>query len=278
MSTGSHRSLILVVSLLLLLVAMGGCSESGPPYEVEMEVVSGDGTRDVTVWAPAADGSRPVVYAVPGIENTAEGDLGVLATELARHGVVVFGTNVEWQSHQRDIECGYRFTRDHAEDYGGDLTQPVAMVGYHQGAADALIHGLNSDAFSPEGTVNVEVGCPPAVARPEIVVAIGGCHVTFLEVEGRVPFWDNKDAQIALVSGANDDVCLSQESLVAQTVLQDAGYNVSYVEVPDANHWEVVFHDRAYGSWKTLETDNPAGQATVETILTAIGIEQQATE
>ena len=277
MSIVSGRSPILVVGLFMLAVALGGCGESGPPYEVGVEVVSGDGTREVTVWSPDADGSWPVVYAVPGIENTAEGDLGVLATELASHGVVVFGTNVEWQSHQRDIECGYRFARDHAEDYGGDLSQPVTMVGYKEGAADAIIHGLNSDAFSHEGTAAVDVACPPGVPRPEIIVPIGGCHVTFLEIEGRVRYWDNKDAEIILVSGADDDVCVPQESITAQSVLQGAGYDVSYVEVPDANHWEVVFHDRSYGSFKTLETDDPAGQATVETILTAIGVEQQAT-
>mgnify|MGYP001828146006 CR=1 FL=1 len=278
MSTGSGRSLIRVVSLVVLLIAVGGCSESGPPYEVESEVVVGDGTRDVTVWSPVADGSWPVVYAVPGSGGSAEGDLGVLATELASHGVVVFGTDVVSSSHQRDIECGYRFTRDHADDYGGDVTQPVTMVGYSVGAADALIHGLNSDAFSPESTNPVDVACPPGAPRPEIIVSISGCHVTFTGVEGRVRYWDNKDADITLVSGADDDVCRSKESIEAQAVLRAAGYNASYVEIPDANHWEVVFHDLSYGSFKTLETDNPAGQATVETILTAIGVEQQATE
>lgn len=269
-----NRKLILSVVVAALVVAIGGCSESGPPYEVEVEVVSGDGTRDVTVWSPKADGSWPVAYAMPGSGGSAERDLGVLATELASHGMVVFGSDFVTSSHQKDLECGYRFARDHAENYGGDLAQPVTMVGYSVGAADVLLHGLNAAAFGPEGTV--DVACPPGVPRPDIIISISGCHVSFTDVEGRVRYWDSKDAEIVLVSGADDDVCRSQESITAQTVLQGAGYDASYVEIPGANHWEVVFHDLAYGSYKALESDDPAGQATIETILTAIGVKNES--
>lgn len=243
------------------------CGDSGPPFAVTEETVSGPGTAEMTVWAPDADGSWPIIYAIPGSGGSATRDLDVIANELAKHGVVVVGTDFR---NENDVECGYRFAREVAVDYNGDISQPVTILGYSAGATGAVIHGLSEESFGPDSIL--DVGCPPGVVRPEIIVSINGCHTGTTNIEGRVRFWGNQDARILVISGANDEVCGTVQSEQAQTALQDAGYDVSLVEIPDANHWEVIFHDMAYGTYSTLETDNPSGQATVQAVLDFIGI------
>lgn len=253
----------------LLVLAVAACGGGGPPYAVDEDEISGPGTNDMTVWYPDADGSWPVVYAIPGSGGSAQRDLDVLAGELASHGVVVVGTDFR---NENDVECGYRFAREVAGDYNGDITQPMTILGYSEGATGAIIHGL-SDSFGPDSTL--DVGCPPGVGRPEIIVSINGCHTQNTNIEGRVRFWINEDARILLISGAEDEICGTLQSEQAQTALQDGGYDASLVEIPNANHWQVVFHDLAYGNYSTLESDDPSGQATVEAILEAIGVDSQ---
>ena len=81
----------------------------------------------------------------------------------------------------------------------------------------------------------------------------------------------------AFDTGADDDVCPARGSIAAQELLTEAGYDATYVEIPDANHWQVIFHDQSYGTYKTLEPDDPAGQATVQAVLDAIGITTDTT-
>jgi acetyl esterase/lipase len=241
------------------------------PYAVRSDVVTGPATVNVTVWAPEAAGSWPIVYAIPGSGGSAERDLATTATELASHGVVVFGTDFRPTPFlgQQDMECGYRFIRDIAADYNADMTQPVTILGYSAGATGAMVHGLSEESYGPDS--NLDLGCPPGVPRPDIIVSINGCHASETNVEDQVRFWDNQDARIVLISGAEDEVCGTWQSEQAQTALRDAGYDVSLTEIPDANHWQVIFHDMSFGNYTTLESDEPAGQATVTAILEAIG-------
>lgn len=241
------------------------------PYAVSGNVVSGPNTHDLTVWAPEADGSWPVIFAIPGSGGSAQRDLSVLASELASHGVVVVGADFFASRIDNDAECGYRYARQVAADYNGDIAQPVTMLGYSAGASQAVSHGLSESSYGPDSTL--DVGCPPGAPRPEIIVSINGCLAVDMNIENLVRFWGNQDAGIVLISGTNDDVCGRWQSEQAQTALQGGGYDVSLVNIPDANHWQVVFHDRSFGNYITLEADDPAGQATVTAILEAIGID-----
>jgi len=195
-----------------------------------------------------------------------------LATELARQGTVVFATDMRapYLFHiEKDAECGYRLTRTIAEEYGGDLEQPVTMVGYSLGAPFALRHGLSEESFGPVSIY--DVGCPPGAPRPDVIIPINGCHQTpEFDYESVVRYWGNKEADVVVVSGSDDTVCATRHSEHAEEYLESAGYDVTLVEVADANHWEVIFHDLAYGNYKTLPADHAAGQETVKTILDAI--------
>lgn len=264
----------LVAVLLAAETGLAGCGGSGgPPYDVTTTVVSGVGTRDITVWQPDGDESWPVVYAVPGSGGSAPRDFDVFAAELASHGVVVFGTDF---MNSDDIECGYQHVMGTAGEFDGDLTRPVTMFGYSEGATEVLWHGLSEASYGPDS--NLIVGCPLTAERPHIIVSLNGCHLTNSQIDGRIGFWDNEDAVITLISGTNDAVCGTRHSEAALASLTNGGYETSYVEIPDANHWEVIFHDMAYGIYETLEPDDRAGQATVQAVLDAIGIDRDVEE
>lgn len=261
-----HRFLVVIVGV----VVLAACGESGPPFEVSTDVIGGPGTRDITVWEPDGEGPWPVIYVVPGSGGSAMRDFDVFAQELASHGVVVFGTDFVMASGKRDVECGYRFMSDTVAEHGGDLTRPITFLGYSAGALAALDHGLNGNAYGPDSIL--DVGCPPGAQRPGIVVALNGCFLTWPDLESQVRFWDNRDAEITLISADGDEVCGSQHSIEARRILSDEGFDVGYVEIADANHWEVVFHDLAYGTYSTLDADLSAGQETIQAVLNAMGI------
>lgn len=261
------KRVALVLATILSAGMIAGCSsDAGPPYDVTTTMVSGSTTPDIWVYAPDSGGPWPVVFALPGSGGSAQRDLDVLATELARQGLAVFAADM--YKLPQDAECAYRFVRTSAEEYGGDLSQPVTMVGYSTGASVTLVHGLGEDSYGPDS--NLDIGCPPGAPRPDVLVSLNGCHVTVTEVDSRVRFWDNTDAHIVLVASGQDTVCAPWNSEQAATTLREAGYDVTLVEIPDANHWAAVFHDLAFGTYSTLPVDDPSGQEAVETILAAI--------
>jgi hypothetical protein len=252
--------------VVVLLVASCGSSESS--YEVTTTMVSDDTTQDTWVYAPDADGSWPVVFAVPGSGGKAK-DLEVLATELASHGVVVFAT--EWRTassnvsnFEQDVECGYRFSRTIADEYGGDLTQPVTFVGHSLGATAVLYHGHGAE-YGPDGWYDE---CFEVIPRPDVVVAIAGCHKKF-NYPVAVKEWGNPDAEVVLVSGSEDTDCTTTESEHAEVVLLSEGYDVTRVEIKGANHGEFIFRD-VDNSGEPLPTDHPTSQETVTIIVDAI--------
>jgi hypothetical protein len=71
-----------------------------------------------------------------------------------------------------EAECGYRFARRTAAQHGGDLQQPVTLVGLSFGASAALGIGLTEE-IDPTGEF---VSCFDEEPRPDVVVAISGCH------------------------------------------------------------------------------------------------------
>jgi hypothetical protein len=201
--------------------------------------------------------------------------MAVLATELASRGVVVFvtdyGSLASVADAARFTECGYRFSLDVADHFGGDLSQPVTMGGYSLGATAVLYHGLDENEYGPDGYYDE---CFSGAPRPDVVVGINGCYVGsgFPSALGS---WGNPDADFVLLYGSEDTNCGPTESEAANDWLQSKGYSVDLVEVADANHWQVVFHDNVDGEYLTLPADDPAGQATVQAILDAIEAAQQ---
>jgi predicted esterase len=262
--------------VILPLGLLTSCGDADPTFDVTSTIVFHETTQDVHVWAPDAEGSWPMVHALHGLGGRAE-DMAIMAEELASRGIVVIaasGRTTEAVEQGRfadlvqDTECGYRFARTIAEDYGGDLDQVVTMVGYSFGATGVLAFGLQEAAFGPGGTYEE---CFSGAPRPEVIVAVSGCHYEF---EGNPTGFDttgfgNEDAALVLVAGENDPVCAAWQSEDAANALEAMGYDAAFVEIPNANHFSVIFHDLVDDEWLAAP-EEPAGHAVVDVILDAI--------
>ncbi len=258
----------------LLLAASCGSDDSGNAIPVTSTVVSDPSTQDIHVFSPDADGPWPVVIAFHGINGKGE-DMSELSTRLARGGTVVFAptyrtdlsTQEGNQNASRDVECGYRLATSVAADYGGDLDQPMTVVGWSLGATVVMSGGL-SNTISPSGTMTA---CSAEVPRADVIVAIDGCYYEF---EGNKFDFDpsgfgNKDADVILIAGKDDTTCAAWQSENAATALRDAGYNVDLVLLDGANHYAPIFHDLVDGEMVPI-ADDPPGDQTVKVILDAI--------
>jgi dienelactone hydrolase len=160
-----------------------------------------------------------------------------------------------------------RLARRTAPQLGGDLTQPVTVVGWSLGADLALLGGLEGSGE------NTSARCPGEAPRPDVVVGLSGCYYEF---DGKpvtwfddVSNWGNKTADIYLVDGDDDTVCPAWQTEKLTTSLRAAGYDVELVELEAANHFAPVFHDVRDGTWQVI-TDDPAGERAVDTIADAI--------
>jgi predicted esterase len=257
----------------LLIAAACGSDESS--YDVRSDVVQDSTTRDISVFAPDDDGPWPVVYAMHGLGGERV-DMTELATRVASGGAVVFAptyrTNITTEAGYvdtvRDIECGYRFARSIADDYGGDLDLPVTFVGWSLGATFAVEGGLDEE-IDP---AHQYVTCFDEVPRADIIVALSGCYYEHdgVPLDFDMSEFANDDARIILVAGTDDATCAAWQTEDAADALRAAGYEVDVVELDGANHPAPIFHDDSGGQW-TLDADDPAGAQTVELILDAIG-------
>jgi dienelactone hydrolase len=269
-----------LLGLALAMAACGGndardaprvVNSGGPAYEVSTEVVAHETTQDIQVWAPIGEGSWPVVYAIPGIGGQKE-DWDEAGAALARQGVVVFAPDYRATGSDdeltRDVECGYRYIRGIADEYGGDLSLPVTAVGYSRGAS-VVLSGmdetvLRSGGLSPE--------CFQGAPRPDVVVAINGCYYAY---EGRTfdfpaaQLGISPDTTLILLAGEADDVCPAWQSHDAARALEAAGHDVTLMTIAGANHYHAIFHDLVDGRWVTA-SDAAAGDQTVQIILDAI--------
>jgi dienelactone hydrolase len=276
------RAIRFAVAVLLGATALGACGDNDADsgrYDVTTAVVSSEATQEIKVFAPDADGPWPVVVALHGVGGTAQ-DMAEIATRLAREGVVVFAptyrTNLRTQEGVEDaaidLECGYRLVRSVAADYGGDLDQPVAFVGWSLGATAALAIGLTED-IDPAGG---HLPCPGNVPRPNVIVAMSGCYFEYQGVRQNfldVPAWKNKNADLTLIAGEKDTTCAARQSDDAAAQLRSAGYDVQLLTLAGANHYAPVFHNLVDGQWRVI-ADDPAGEQTVTAILDAIGVRQ----
>jgi dienelactone hydrolase len=274
------RGTIVLLSAAVLVLAACGQDAGDAGFPVTREVVSHETTQDMLVFSPDAEGPWPVVVAFHGIGGTAQ-DMAEMATRLAREGSVVFaptyGTDITSQEGVDqagiDAECGYRFARSIAAEYGGDLEQPVTFVGWSLGASVALAIGLTEE-IDPTGEF---VSCFAQVPRPEIIVAISGCHYEGGQLDlVDTAAWGNKEADVFLLAGEKDTECASWQTDDAAAEMRSAGYDVDLLKLDGASHYAPVFHDFQDGQFVVVEND-PAGERTVELILGAIAARQDRT-
>jgi dienelactone hydrolase len=236
---------IAVVLALLTAACAGGGGGAGPT--VAEHVISDPTTQDIRVFQPGGDGSWPIAVAYHGSDGDAD-QMAELGRALAAEGVLVFAPDVrtDVSTEQgvvdvaRDSECAYRYARTVAGDYGGDLARPVTFVGWSFGALFALQGGLDEE-LDPSRRF---VSCFTDVPRPDVIVAVSGCHYEFA---GRPTTlldrdqWANRGARLVLVAGADDTVCPAGQSERMAAELRTRGYAVQYELLPGADHFAPVF-------------------------------------
>lgn len=175
----------MVASLATVAVACGGGGDD--VLTVTSQVVSDPTTPDLRVLAPDGEGPWPVVVALHGFGGTGQ-DMVELGTRLAKAGVVVFvptyntdlSTPEGLTRASDDIVCAYQVARRIAPEHGGDLTQPVTVVGWSLGADFAVLGVLGPPTDSSTGR------CPGELPRPDVAVALAGCYYEF---EGNPVTW-----------------------------------------------------------------------------------------
>ena len=257
----------------------GSGSERGAT--VTSQVISDSTTQDVRVLAPEAKGTWPVVIALHGVNGSGQ-DMVELGTRLASAGAVVFAptyhsnlaTTEDLVQAGDDISCAYQLARRTAQNYAGDLSQPVTVVGWSLGADLVLLGSLQHSASDTQSG-----RCPGQVPLPDVVVGISGCYYEF---DGKpvswfddTTGWSNKGTAIHLVDGDRDTTCPAWQTEKVASALRATGYQVHVVQLAAANHYAPVFHDMRDGQWHVI-TDDPAGDQTVHVILDAIAAARQA--
>jgi dienelactone hydrolase len=262
------------VALVTLTAACSGRDSDTEGFDVRSDVVSDETTQDIQVFAPDAEGPFPVVVAFHGIDGSGE-DMAELGTRLAREGLVVFAPTYRTdttseqgvKNAQLDAECGYRFARSLAADYGGDLDLPMTFVGWSLGATLALEAGL-TETVDASGEPIV---CFPAPPRADVVVAVSGCHYEHegVQYDFDMSGWGNLDTRVVLMAGQRDETCAAWQSEDAAEQMRSAGYAVDLVTLEGANHYAPIFHDVVDGEFVVVP-DDPAGERTVEVIVDAV--------
>lgn len=261
-----------VLAGLLLAAGCGSSDGAVSLFEVSKSVVSHETTQDISVWAPDTEGSWPIVFAVHGT-GADRSRWDVTGPALASQGVVVFAPDyrsTEPQYFERDVECAWRYAASVADEYGGDLDQTIAFVGHSLGATAVFITGLDEAAYGPGGTYDQ---CLTAAPMPSLIVPISGCHYEFGDITtdfaSKVSTMGNRDVDVVLVAGSDDDACQAWQSQDATTDLEAEGYNARYVQIDAADHLAVIYKDLVNGEVVTVP-DVPAGDEVVLTILDAI--------
>jgi len=176
----------IAMSAATLLLAASSVQAHHEEFGVITDVISHEDTQEIYVWAPMADEDDdrpfPVVYAIAGSGGYGS-DWDVIGSALAARGVVVFATDYHQEDMGigrfdriiKDVECGYRYVREVAAAYGGDLEQPVAGLGHSLGAELALGGALDDVSLVPGGTYDE---CFAGVERAD------SFDTTYIEIPG----------------------------------------------------------------------------------------------
>lgn len=267
----SVATLVAAITLVPL-TAVAQDAEQG----VVSDTISHELTTNIHVWAPDGPGPYPIVWALHGTGVDYGRDFDVLATHLAKAGIVTFAPDYhasDWQLGrgdrvEREGECGYRYVRQIAQDYGGSTDEPVAFLGHSIGGTYALAGALNVDAYGPDGTYEE---CFEGAPRPDLVIPLAACH---FEAHGRS--WEldpatygTGDASLLFIGAENDDECAAWQSVDAAAVFAGAGFESSSTVVPAATHLGVMGHAVVDDEWVSMP-DDPAVMAVAQTIIEAI--------
>ena len=149
-------------------------------------MVSHETTQDIWVFAPDSEGPWPVVFTYHGQGGTGDG-LATTAENLASHGMLVFSPSfrsTEFQHIEQDLECAYRYGLSIAEDHGGDLDQPITVLGHSFGGPDRDPGRLTEAVYGPGGTYDQ---CFDGAPRPDVIVSVTACYYESPD-GGRYPF------------------------------------------------------------------------------------------
>jgi len=271
----------IAMSAATLLLAASSVQAHHEEFGVITDVISHEDTQEIYVWAPMADEDDdrpfPVVYAIAGSGGYGS-DWDVIGSALAARGVVVFATDYHQEDMGigrfdriiKDVECGYRYVREVAAAYGGDLEQPVAGLGHSLGAELALGGALDDVSLVPGGTYDE---CFAGVERADISVGLGGCYY---EYEGQTYTTDSKgygtgggDVSMVFIVGADDETCEPWQSAEAAREYAEAGFDTTYIEIPGTSHIELIGHDIIDGEFVTLP-DEEAVLTVTYAVLEAI--------
>lgn len=246
-----------------------GQSSGGPPFEVTSSVVSGENTQEIGVWAPDAEGSWPVVFGFHGYSGAKEG-WDVLATELAKQGVVVFVPDYRSTGSgfdmKKDLVCANQYAASVAGDYGADPDQSWTFVGHSLGAGIVLLP-RDEDLEEPGGPLGP---CIEGLPGKGAIVAMEGCYYDSPDDPISDVSMPGAGIPVTLVAGEKDETCPAWQSENAARALEEAGYDVTLVTIPGGTHGTPVFFDTSQDPWAPLPSDDPGGQATVAAILAAI--------
>ena len=246
-----------------------GQSSGGPPFEVTSSVVSGENTQEIGVWAPDAEGSWPVVVGFHGQGGAKEG-WDVLATELAKQGVVVFvsdfrstGSGIDMK---KDLVCANQYAASVAGDYGADPDQSWTFVGHSLGAS-IVLNPRDDVLDEPGGALDP---CIEGLPVKGAIVAMEGCYYDSPDDPISDVTMPEAGIPVTLVAGEKDQTCPAWQSENAAQALEEAGYDVTLVTLPGGTHGTPLFLDPSQDPWAQLPSDDPGGQATVAAILAAI--------
>jgi dienelactone hydrolase len=272
----------LVVVLVFVTAACGdgggGGRDAAPA--VREQTISDRTTQDILVFRPSGSGSWPIVMAYHGSNGNAE-QMAELGRRLAATGLVVFAPDVRTDvsteqgivNTANDSECAYRYARSVASHLGGDLDRPVTFVGWSFGANFALQGGLDED-LDPSHQF---ISCFTNVPRPDVVVALDGCHYEFAGRPSTLldrEQWGNPGVHLVLAAGSEDTVCPAAQSEKMAAELRTRGYTVQYELLQGADHFAPVF--LADGDSGTVPSpDSRAGDRTVDLITTAIADDER---
>ena len=233
-------------------------------------------TTAIHVWAPDAAGAYPIAFALHGTGVDFGRDWDVIGSALAREGIVTFAPDYhasDWKTGDlervtREAECGYRYARQVADRYGGNLDEPVIFMGHSIGGTYALTGGLGIDRFGPSGDFDE---CFEGVPRPELIVPISGCHVQAagMTFDPRPAVYGSGDATVLFVGAEHDNVCPAWQSVEASEAFSEAGLDATSLVIPDATHMSLLGHEVVDDEWVTL-LDDPAASAVVDAITEAV--------
>lgn len=267
----SRRCRILLAAAVATTVVACSSDPAGPSYDVRSEVLTSSMSQDVRVWAPTgeAEGSWPVVFALPGISGH-KSDFDLLGPALAEQGVVVFATDYRTpgtiETLAEDIACGYRLATSATDEYGADLEKPITTLGYSYGAYWMLAGALSEPTTGGDSSAD---RCAQGLQLPDVVVGLNGCYYSRQFAPFSTEELARRATDVLVITSSDDRNCPPQESEKVTTDLEAAGFRATLTTLSDADHFAAIFHGFDDGEWVSVP-DSPAGERTVETILDAI--------